>query len=103
MKASFGRFSTAVLAVALSLGLPSFARADLEVGVSVAIHDRADFYEPLTPHGTWIEVEGEGRCWRPARVAVEWQPYCEGRWVWTDCGWYWETSEPWGWACYHYG
>jgi len=23
--------------------------------------------------------------------------------VWTDCGWYWYSDEPWAWACYHYG
>ncbi|HTL59574.1 MAG TPA: DUF6600 domain-containing protein, partial [Candidatus Limnocylindrales bacterium] len=36
-------------------------------------------------------------------VAVGWRPYCSGEWVWTDCGWYWHSEEPWGWACYHYG
>ncbi len=23
--------------------------------------------------------------------------------MWTDCGWYWVSSEPWAWATYHYG
>jgi hypothetical protein len=79
------------------------ARADLEVSASVSIHAQADFYAPLSTHGAWIEVGSYGRCWRPAGVAVEWRPYCEGHWVWTDCGWYWASDEPWGWACYHYG
>jgi hypothetical protein len=79
------------------------ARADLEVSASVSIHAQADFYAPLSTHGAWIEVGSYGRCWRPASVAVEWRPYCEGHWVWTDCGWYWASDEPWGWACYHYG
>jgi hypothetical protein len=86
----------------LSLGQLS-ARADLEVSASVHINAVADFHAPLTPHGTWIEVGTYGRCWRPARVAVGWRPYTHGRWVWTDCGWYWASDEPWGWACYHYG
>jgi len=78
-------------------------RADLEVGATVQINARADFYAPLTPQGSWVEVSSYGRCWRPAGIAVEWRPYCEGYWVWTDCGWYWHSDEPWAWACYHYG
>jgi len=79
------------------------AAANLEVSTSVAIRAQADFYEPLTPHGVWIDVGAYGRCWRPAHVAVGWRPYCYGSWVWTDCGWYWASDEPWAWACYHYG
>jgi hypothetical protein len=79
------------------------ASADVEVSASVQIHAKADFYTPLTPYGGWVEVGSYGRCWHPAHLAVEWRPYCYGHWVWTDCGWYWESDEPWGWACYHYG
>lgn len=90
------------LAVSLNLGLSS-ALADLEVSGSADIRATADFHGPLAAHGTWIEVESYGHCWHPSRVAVEWRPYCHGHWVWTDCGWYWVSDEPWGWACYHYG
>jgi len=83
--------------------MPGNARADLEVGASVSIHATADFDAPLAGCGTWVSVGSYGRCWRPAGVAVDWQPYCEGEWVWTDCGWYWQSDEPWAWACYHYG
>lgn len=79
------------------------ALADLEVSTSVRIQAQADFYAPLSAHGTWVEVDSYGRCWHPARVAVAWRPYCDGSWVWTDCGWYWLSDEPWAWACYHYG
>jgi len=92
----------AMLAVSLSLGGFS-ARADVEVSAAVQINATADFYEPLSAHGGWVEINGYGRCWRPAGVSVEWRPYCDGHWVWTDCGWYWASDEPWGWACYHYG
>lgn len=90
------------LAGALCLGVFS-AQADLGISSSVRITARADFHAPLSPHGVWVDVDSYGRCWRPAGVAVEWQPYCHGHWVWTDCGWYWASDEPWGWACYHYG
>ena len=79
------------------------ARASLEVSASVQIHATADFEAPLTTCGTWVTVGSYGRCWHPTGVAVEWRPYCDGEWVWTDCGWYWQSDEPWAWACYHYG
>src|SRR6266849_660043 len=85
-----------------SLGVGT-AYATFEVSASLSIHAETDFYEPLATAGAWIEVGGYGRCWHPSRVSVEWRPYCYGHWVWTDCGWYWESDEPWAWACYHYG
>lgn len=77
--------------------------AHMEVGVSLSINAAADFYTPMASYGTWVEVGTYGRCWHPARVEVGWRPYSSGEWVWTDCGWYWESDEPWAWACYHYG
>ncbi len=62
-----------------------------------------DFYEPLSPYGRWEVVGAYGRCWVPGRVESGWRPYCEGQWVSTDDGWYFESDEPWGWATYHYG
>jgi hypothetical protein len=79
------------------------ARADIQFSASIQIGAVADFYGPLGGYGTWEEIDSYGRCWRPASVAVGWQPYTEGHWVWTDVGWYWESDEPWSWACYHYG
>jgi hypothetical protein len=79
------------------------ARADLEVTAAVQIHAKAEFEAPLAAHGAWIEVGSYGRCWQPAHVAMGWRPYCAGEWIWTDCGWYWVSDEPWAWACYHYG
>ncbi len=79
------------------------AVAEVDFAATVTIHARSDFYAPLAAEGTWITVGSYGRCWRPAHVTVEWRPYCVGHWVWTDCGWYWESDEPWAWACYHYG
>ncbi len=79
------------------------AAADLEVSASVQVHAVADFDTPLAPQGAWVSVGSYGRCWHPVGVEAGWRPYCDGTWVWTDCGWYWSTDEPWGWACYHYG
>jgi hypothetical protein len=79
------------------------ARAEFEVTASAGIRSSADFDNPLAPLGTWASVGNLGRCWRPSGVGPGWRPYCDGEWVWTDCGWYWQSNEPWGWACYHYG
>jgi hypothetical protein len=64
------------------------------------------FYDTLAPYGSWVDVDGYGRCWRPSVVAYNpgWQPYGDhGRWVYTDCGWYWYSDYSWGWAPFHYG
>lgn len=82
---------------------PFEMRASLEISASVQINAVADFDAPLTSCGDWVTVGSYGRCWHPTGVIVGWRPYCDGDWVWTDCGWYWESDEPWAWACYHYG
>ena len=93
-----------ILLTALTLAFGGIAaRAAVDVSASIQINAAADFYEPLTPHGAWVEVGSYGRCWHPARVEADWRPYCNGHWEWTDVGWYWVSDEPWAWACYHYG
>jgi hypothetical protein len=62
-----------------------------------------DFRSGLRPYGRWIETPEYGWVWQPRRVSYRWQPYWDGRWVWTTAGWTWVTDEPWGWATYHYG
>jgi len=65
-----------------------------------------DYYDALAPYGTWADVPGYGLCWQPtaAVVGVGWRPYCDyGDWLWTDCGWYWNSYYSWGWAPFHYG
>jgi hypothetical protein len=62
------------------------------------------FYDQLAGHGTWLDVPNQGYCFRPhLSRSRSWRPYTEGYWVWTNCGWYWRSYEPFAWACYHYG
>jgi hypothetical protein len=61
------------------------------------------FYSSLSPYGQWIETGPGFRVWRPAGINRDWRPYMLGRWVWSDCGWYWMSGEPFGWVVYHYG
>ncbi len=61
------------------------------------------FYETLAPYGEWIRINGDLVVWRPRVLRRGWSPYSDGRWVWTEYGWYWDSYEPFGWAVYHYG
>lgn len=79
------------------------ARAQLNVSVGLQVSSPSDFYTPLAPYGSWVDVSTYGRCWRPVGVAPGWRPYEIGHWEWTDVGWYWVSDDPWAWACYHYG
>jgi hypothetical protein len=61
------------------------------------------FYDNLDRYGSWREVGNYGYCWQPNDVDSDWRPYSDGRWVYTDAGWTWDSDEPFGWAVYHYG
>jgi hypothetical protein len=61
------------------------------------------FYENLDPYGDWREVGDYGYCWQPRNVNSDWSPYSDGRWLYSDVGWTWDSDEPYGWAVYHYG
>ncbi len=88
---------------AVGLFIYDEGRSETEVSATVQISASTDFYQPLGTCGTWSDVDGYGHCFQPTGVGPGWQPYCEGSWVSTDCGWYWQSDEPWAWACYHYG
>ena len=70
------------------------------------VADDSAFYGALSPYGSWMNVAGYGPVWQPTVVVVNpgWAPYYNcGRWMWTDCGWYWCSDYTWGWAPFHYG
>ena len=60
--------------------------------------------EDLNRNGNWEVVAEYGNVWIPTRVAAGWEPYRDGRWVWTrQWGWSWVDNAPWGFAPFHYG
>ena len=70
------------------------------------VQDTGTFYHAMRPYGTWISMPEHGWVWRPSvGASVQgWRPYCHnGRWEWTEYGWYWKSDYPWGWAAFHYG
>jgi hypothetical protein len=61
------------------------------------------FYDEMAPYGRWVDYQPYGWCWTPYDASPGWRPYSDGYWVYTEFGWTWASSEPWGWAAYHYG
>ncbi len=63
-----------------------------------------DHTRALANLGYWVSINGE-RCFVPTgyRDRSNWQPYQNGRWVWTKHGWTWDSYDPWGWVTDHYG
>ncbi|MBI3447564.1 MAG: hypothetical protein HY049_01395 [Acidobacteria bacterium] len=90
--------SIATLAVALALTLSGVLVSPAEAGVSFDL-----FYSNLSPHGNWQVSAQYGRVWRPSVAAVDWSPYIDGHWVYTDLGWSWVSDYAWGAIPYHYG
>jgi hypothetical protein len=60
------------------------------------------FERALSPYGAFVVTPRWGRVWKPS-VPPGWQPYTDGRWVFTDAGWSFAADVPWGWAAFHYG
>jgi hypothetical protein len=61
-------------------------------------------YEDLDNYGNWTTVADYGNVWFPSRVATDWVPYRDGRWLWVEpWGWTWVDNAPWGFAPFHYG
>jgi hypothetical protein len=62
------------------------------------------FYAPLSRYGNWVNHPVYGQSWFPRNVNRNWRPYANGYWANSiQFGLTWESSEPWGWATYHYG
>jgi hypothetical protein len=101
------------IGLALAFSLPGSkalgADVSIEAGVSVGVGGELNigyFHDQLAPHGQWVETADYGRAWQPKEVLVDadWRPYVDnGHWVYTDAGWYWDSSYAWGWAAFHYG
>src|SRR5665647_2075557 len=60
------------------------------------------FYDELSPYGSWVNYEDYGYVWLPA--ISNFRPYySNGHWVYTTYGWTWMSDCNWGWAPFHYG
>lgn len=62
-----------------------------------------DFYDDLSPYGTWISYPPYGNVWNPD-LGVGFRPYAtNGYWVYSSYGQMWVSGYSWGWAPFHYG
>jgi hypothetical protein len=91
------------LAVALAAIIQAALLGGTAPPARAAGEDVAMFYDSLEPYGSWVDYGNYGPVWYPTRVSSNWRPYVDGRWAPSSGGWAFETSEPWGWATYHYG
>lgn len=58
----------------------------------------------LQRYGTYFDVAGYGRVWRPAAVSFSWDPFSNGNWVWyPGSGYVWVSDYVWGWTPFRYG
>jgi hypothetical protein len=67
------------------------------------VPDLSVFKQQLSPYGRWVDTPEYGRVWIPNGVRSDWQPYTDGRWIYTDWGWTFASDVPWGPVAFHYG
>jgi hypothetical protein len=91
-------FRSALFCLAL-LGLGMIARGGM---TSYADRGKTDFdtvLQLLNPYGSWSKIEGKWAFTPQDHLA----PYTDGRWIYTEYGWYWKGRLPHSWATEHYG
>ena len=96
--------SSVVLFVAFVLFLGSCSSsANVTASPSAREITYQTFYDELSPYGTWINYPVYGEVWNP-NMGVSFRPYASnGRWLYTNEGWAWNSYYSWGWAPFHYG
>jgi len=83
-------------------GSGTIARAGMTAETPFTERGQADFdtaLQLLNPYGTWSKISGEW-AFTPRDHRA---PYTDGRWLYTEYGWYWKGNLPHSWATEHYG
>jgi hypothetical protein len=97
-----------VLLLTFLLTLPYCASTTVQSTPTETIQDDnsityQNFYDELSPYGSWIDYPGYGNVWSP-RLEAGFRPYAtNGHWEYSNEGWMWASSYNWGWAPFHYG
>jgi hypothetical protein len=90
-----------LVAVAL-LGLATLARAGMSTDTPYTNRGQTYFdtvLQLLNPYGAWSKIDGKWAFTPRDHLA----PYTDGRWIYTEYGWYWKGRLPHSWATEHYG
>ena len=97
------RFFRICLAAFLATwAVAGFARAGMNADTKYTERGKTDFdtfLQILNPYGTWSKINGLW-AYTPTDHGA---PYTDGRWLYTEFGWYWKGTRPHSWATEHYG
>ena len=88
-----------VLICLLLLGSVVFCQAGMSSYTDKGKTDFDTFLQLLNPYGKWSKINGK---WAFTPTDHE-APYTNGRWLYTEFGWYWKGKQPHSWATEHYG
>jgi hypothetical protein len=94
-------FCFALFCLAL-LGLGTILRAGMTADTPYTDRGKADFdtaLQLLNPYGSWSKIDGKWAFTPRDHLP----PYTDGRWLYTEYGWYWKGNLPHGWVTEHYG
>jgi hypothetical protein len=89
-------------AVLIGLAIPGLVRAGMNAETKFTERGQTDFdtfLQLLNPYGTWSKIDGLW-AYTPTDHGA---PYTDGRWLYTEYGWYWKGARPHSWATEHYG
>ena len=96
------RLLSLILACLALLGLGTSARAAMNADTPYTQRGQTDFdtaLKLLNPYGTWSKIGGKW-AYTPSDHQA---PYTDGRWLYTEFGWYWKGRLPHSWITEHYG
>jgi len=98
---SFRALRLAFLCLAL-LGTGLISRGGMTADTPYTERGKTDFdtaLQLLNPYGTWSKIDGKW-AYTPRDHQA---PYTNGRWIYTEYGWYWKGRLPHSWVTEHYG
>jgi hypothetical protein len=94
-------FRFALFCLAL-LGMEMISHGGITSDTPYTDRGKTDFdtvLKLLNPYGTWSKIDGKWAYTPLDHLA----PYTDGRWIYTEYGWYWKGHLPHSWATEHYG
>jgi hypothetical protein len=91
-------FRSALFCLAL-LGLGMTSRGGMTSFTDRGTTDFDTVLQLLNPYGAWSKIDGKWAFTPRDHLA----PYTDGRWIYTEYGWYWKGLLPHSWATEHYG
>jgi len=98
---SFRPFHLALVCIGL-IAMGALSRAGMTADTPYTTRGQADFdtaLQLLNPYGAWSKIDGKWAFTPRDHQA----PYTDGRWIYTEYGWYWKGRLPHSWATEHYG